>query len=139
MLQAHPGSLGERPQRANLVGEKIPQFRRRNRHPAAAKAEQIRQSRVCADGHPVRPRQFHRPPHHVRIARVKAARHVRGGNPPDHLVIAAQDVPAVALSQVAIDVDRGQHQRCVSPPAYCSHAGRRRGAARRGLCYPERS
>src|SRR5499433_1591134 len=109
VLERGARRLHEGVERAHLIAVEILDLLGRHVHAATAEAHEIGQPGMGADGHAVLEGQLHRLPHHVRIAPVKAAGHVGGGDVRHDALVVAEGPAAVALAHVAVDVDVCRH------------------------------
>ena len=102
VVQRYARRVAECLQRTDLVHHVGLGFGGGNCHSAAAKALQIRQSRVCTHLHAVLFAQQNALLHYGRIARVEPAGNVRAGHIGQNFGIHADGVRAEALAQVAV-------------------------------------
>lgn len=102
VVQRYTRRVAECLQRTDLVHHVGLGFGGGNCHSAAAKALQIRQSRVCTHLYAVLFAQQNALLHHGRVARVEPAGDVRAGHIGQNLGIHADGVRAEALAQVAV-------------------------------------
>jgi hypothetical protein len=105
VADAHAFQRGDAHQGADLRGELVLQFRRCQRHGAAAEVAQVGVARVGADRNAVFPRQAQRSPHDVRVAGVAAAGYVGRIDDGQHGGVVAHGPWAVALAEVGIQVN----------------------------------
>ena len=102
VVQRYARRVAECLQRTDLVHHVGLGFGGGNCHSAAAKALQIRQSRVCTHLHAVLFAQQNALLHHGRVARMEPAGNVRAGHIGQNFGIHADGVRAEALAQVAV-------------------------------------
>jgi hypothetical protein len=109
VLELGAGGLHEGAERARLIPVIVLQLRGRDLHAPPPEAHEIREPRVGTDCDTVLHGELHGFAHHVRIAAVKAAGDIRGGDVRHHLLVVAERPAAVALTHVAVDVDVDAH------------------------------
>ena len=91
-------------QRAELILDIRLDLLGRDDHVPAAKAHQIGEARVCADGDACRLGCGNGLFHHQRISCVIATGHIDRGNMRDDLVVEPDGIRAEALAEVAVEI-----------------------------------